>query len=490
MSRKPPTVDPFGGSQRIVVVGDLMVDQYVRGDVRRISQEAPVPVIEVATESTGLGGAANVAHQLVVLGAEVALCGLIGDDEAGRLLAKAAIEAEIDTAAVVVDASRPTTRKLRVVSGGQQVARVDWEQTEVAADEVVGHLVEVFDRLGRPDAVILSDYAKGAIHPELVAHVVGRCRDWGVPCMVDPRAASFDRYAGASLIKANRREFDAACRASSVPIAADLEATASALLRAVPVEAFVVTLGSAGMIVVTDEAVETIPAIEADVADVAGAGDTSIAVLALGLTGGMPLTDAARLANAAAGAAVRRAGVAVVTADEIRSSGSVRVPAVSASDPTDIEAAVVGWRAAGKQIVMTNGCFDLLHPGHVHLLTTAAGFGDVLIVAVNSDRSVRVLKGDDRPRLGQADRVAMLRALSYVDAVVVFDEDTPARVIETITPDVLVKGDDYNADEIVGSAYVRATSGRVEIVPRLPGQSTSALFRQGNPRTTSVSDDR
>jgi D-beta-D-heptose 7-phosphate kinase / D-beta-D-heptose 1-phosphate adenosyltransferase len=456
------------------VVGDLMLDEYLMGDVERISPEAPVAVVRVRDSENRLGGAGNVARQAAALGARVSLAGITGDDAAGHDLLRLCSAADIDTRAVVKLPGRRTTRKLRVLGQSQQLLRLDWEDAVACAREATVRLVSRLAEAGRPDAIILSDYAKGVLTPETIAAVAGL--RGAAPIVVDPKHRDFTRYRGATTVTPNLRELEAA--AGQVLDADDTVAIAAAtrpLMAAAGLESMVVTLGSRGMLVVArGEPEVAVAGIRREVYDVTGAGDTAIAVLALSLGAQAPLLAAAQLANAAAGVAVGHVGAAAVDAASIRDALSAR-PDSKILSREDLAARAATWRMSGRRIVFTNGCFDLLHAGHLSLLEHAARLGNALVLAINSDASVRRLKGADRPLVPQAERAALLAALSFVDAVTIFDEDTPLEALRVVRPNVLVKGGDYEAAQVVGREFVESAGGRVEIVPLTPERSTSSL---------------
>ena len=459
------------------VVGDLMLDEYVMGTVERISPEAPVPVVRVNDTEHRLGGAANVARQVAALGARVSLAGVTGDDEAAAQLLRLCDAANIDTHALVRLPERRTARKLRVLSHSQQLLRLDWEDAVPCAAQTTVRLVSRLAEGARPDAIILSDYAKGVLTPEAIAGVA-RLRGTA-PLVVDPKHRDFTRYRGATIVTPNLRELEAAVgHALDANDTASLTAAARPLLEAARIESMVVTLGNRGMLLIPSRGPETaVPAIGREVYDVTGAGDTAIAVLALSLAAQAPLLQAVQVANAAAGVAVGFVGAVAVDAASIRNALAAR-PDAKILSRHELTARAASWRMAGKQIVVTNGCFDLLHAGHLALLGHAAKLGDVLVLAINSDASVRRLKGPERPLVPQAERAALLAALTFVDAVTIFDEDTPLEVLQTIKPHVLVKGGDYRPSEVIGRELVEASGGRVEIVPLTPEKSTSSLVER------------
>jgi D-beta-D-heptose 7-phosphate kinase / D-beta-D-heptose 1-phosphate adenosyltransferase len=456
------------------VVGDVMLDEYVTGAVERISPEAPVPVVRAHATEHRLGGAANVARQIAALGAQVSLAGVVGEDAAGTALRRLCSADRIDTRSLLTVAGRQTTRKLRVLGHSQQLLRLDWEDVEACSAQVASRLLDGLAERAPPDAIILSDYAKGVLTPEVIAALV-RARA-PLPIVVDPKHRDFGRYRGASTVTPNLRELEAA-------VGRTLEATdtvavadaARALLGVTGVNSMVVTLGNHGMLVVPAAGAETlIPAIEREVYDVTGAGDTAIAVLTLALAAHGALVQAAQLANAAAGVSVGQVGAVAVSAASIRDALTAR-PEGKLLQRHELAARAADWRRAGKRIVLANGCFDLLHAGHLALLGHAAKLADVLVLAINSDASVRRLKGPERPLVPQGERAALLAALTYVDAVTIFEEDTPLAVLEAVRPDVLVKGGDYRPSEVIGRELVESSGGRVEIVPLTPEKSTSSL---------------
>ncbi|MGH8148644.1 MAG: D-glycero-beta-D-manno-heptose 1-phosphate adenylyltransferase [Steroidobacteraceae bacterium] len=462
---------------RVWVAGDLMLDEYVMGAVDRISPEAPVPVVRVRDTEYRLGGAANVARQAAVLGARVSLAGVVGTDPAGEQLLGLCNTAGIDIRAVVQLPDRATTRKLRVLGHSQQLLRLDWESSAPCPQAAAARITSKLGEEPRPDALVLSDYAKGVLGPETIAALMhGRGAE---PVVVDPKHRDFTRYRGATTLTPNLRELEAATDAHLDPD--DLESIASAARRLaarVGLESIVVTLGDRGMLLVPAAGPHTpVPAIRRDVYDVTGAGDTAVAVLALSLGAGAPLPAAVRMANAAAGISVGQVGAVAVEASHIRDALSSR-PDGKVLSPDALSARAASWRMAGKRIVFTNGCFDLLHSGHLSLLESAAKLGDVLVLAINSDESVRRLKGAQRPLVPQAERAALLAALSFVDAVTVFDEDTPLETLKAVRPHVLVKGADYRSDQVVGRELVEAAGGRVALVPLVPDKSTSALMER------------
>jgi D-beta-D-heptose 7-phosphate kinase/D-beta-D-heptose 1-phosphate adenosyltransferase len=459
---------------KVWVVGDLMLDEYVSGVVDRVSPEAPVPVVRVRDTEYRLGGAANVARQLAVLGAAVSLAGIIGADAAGDDLLRLCAACGIGTRGIVSTDSRRTTRKLRVLGHTQQLLRMDWEDSRPCEADLGARLLAGLAGES-PDAVILSDYAKGVLTPQTIAAIAALAG--AAPVVVDPKSPDFTRYRGATTVTPNLRELELAAGKSLDPTDAEsVAAAARPLIAAAGLTSMVVTLSEHGMLVVPAAGAPIpVPTSRRAVFDVTGAGDTAIAVLTLSLAAKASLSDAARLANAAAGVSVGQVGAVAVNADSIRSELTAS-PQAKVLARAELGTRAASWRIAGKRIVFTNGCYDLLHAGHLSLLHGAAQLGDVLVLAINSDASVRRLKGAERPLVPQAERAALLAALACVDAVTIFDEDTPLATIEAVRPHILVKGADYKVEEVVGRDVVEAYGGRVALVPLLPNKSTTALL--------------
>ncbi len=453
----------------VLVVGDVMLDRYLYGSVERISPEAPVPVFSRGRESAMPGGAGNVARNITALGARATLVGLVG---ARSEALRDAIAAAGITDALVESATRPTTTKLRVVAGNQQMMRIDDEATGALSEAETQALLAAIEAAlaARPDAVILSDYGKGV----LSAPILARLRAAGVAVFVDPKGADFGRYAGATCITPNAAEM---ALAAGLPTRSDEDcaAAARAVMARDGVRAILVTRSAKGMMLVRPDSMLSIPARAQEVFDVSGAGDTVIAALALAHAGGRSLEDAMRIANAAAGIVVARLGTATTSAAELTAAlaggeGSALL------DLAATRALVAQWKAAGLSVGFANGCFDILHAGHVAMLAQAAAGCDRLVVALNSDASVARLKGPSRPVNRLEDRAAVIAALRQVSAVTSFSEDTPLATITALLPDVLIKGADYTAETVVGWPEVRANGGRLLLAELLPGRSTTAIL--------------
>lgn len=463
---------PDFASVKALVAGDLMLDRYWFGPTSRISPEAPVPVVKVTQTEVRAGGAANVAVNLASLGARTILTGVIGRDADGgalrQLLGERGVRLEL-----VESARCPTITKLRVLSRNQQLIRLDTEDHFEAADAEA--LTALVDRQAQDASVcILSDYGKGTLLQ--ASSLVRLARARGIPVLVDPKGTDFGRYRGATALTPNLAEFEAV--AGTADSDADLVARARRLRAEIDLGALVVTLGERGILVVAaDREAVFLPARAREVFDVTGAGDTVIATLAAGLGAGMTLVDAAELANVAAGLVVGRIGAASVTPSELQLELHEHGRGGRGLLRRDEARRVAGQaRVRGERIVMTNGCFDILHAGHVAYLEEAKTRGDRLMVAVNDDDSVRRLKGAGRPINPLVDRMAVLAGLAAVDWVVPFSEDTPEQLIGEVLPDVLVKGGDYRPEQIAGGAIVTANGGRVEILQFREGRSTTGIL--------------
>jgi D-beta-D-heptose 7-phosphate kinase/D-beta-D-heptose 1-phosphate adenosyltransferase len=464
---------------RLLVLGDVMLDEYLMGHVERTSPEAPVPVVKAEDEASNLGGAANVAHLAAVLGARAQLFGVVGKDAAGEKF-KARCEASgIDADNVLAIEGRPTTRKVRILAQHQHVLRVDWEEHRPISDALANEVLARLRASEPPDAVVISDYAKGFLSPTLLSGVIAASREWDVPVLVDPKYADLSRYRGATVVKANQKEFEAAIGYSIRDnLEAELTRASAAVLETLDSQVLIVTLGEKGLAVFSrDQQPLFVPTAARDVYDVSGAGDAVITVLALGLALDLGIEEAARLANEAAGVAVGKSGVAVVSPGEL-AARFVHGAGDKVVSREELASRVAWWRVQNQRIVFTNGCFDLLHVGHLHLLRQAASHGDVLLVAVNSDDSVRRLKGKSRPLISENERTALLAALDCVDAVVIFDEDTPRELLDEVRPDVLAKGADYSKDEVVGRNRIEEAGGEVVLIPLIPDRSTSNLVER------------
>ena len=466
-------------SPRILIVGDLILDKYVTGDVERISPEAPIPVLAARETEKRLGGAGNVAANLRAMDAEVSVCGVVGEDGEGRELCSLFEKIGVDVTGVLKVEDRPTTEKTRLLGQGAQMLRVDFEDVRDVDGATARRLTEAVEALlPGVGAVVLSDYGKGVLSEAVLSAVIQASRAKGVPVLVDPKGTDYARYRGATLATPNKKETEVALGRKLVS-RGEVPAAAKELIETAGLESIVITLGAEGIYFRSPHEEGRVPAMARAVFDVTGAGDTVIAHLALGLASGFGLEPSVRLANRAAGLVVGRRGAAVVTRHELRAAMAERhgfTGTILARG--EIGAAVAGWRAEKKRLVFTNGCFDILHAGHVSYLRLARARGDVLIVGVNDDASVKRMKGPERPIHVLEDRLEVLAALEMVDAVCSFGEDTPEELIREITPDVLVKGEDWADKGVVGREWVESHGGEVYLAPLLPGRSTTRIADQ------------
>jgi D-beta-D-heptose 7-phosphate kinase / D-beta-D-heptose 1-phosphate adenosyltransferase len=471
--------------QTVVCVGDLMLDDFVYGEVVRISPEAPAPVLAVTKNELVVGGAGNVARNIAALGARCIFVGVIGDDDPGRTLAAKLRSEPLIEAHLIVDPSRPTTRKVRFVSEhhSTHLLRADWESPQPIDEKTEQAVLEqTLALLPRAASVVLSDYAKGLFTARLVRRLIDAANEIGKPVIVDPKGKDFSIYAGATLITPNRQELAEVTR-HSLASEADIASAAAELNRELGSRAVLVTRSEAGMSLIPAKGEPVhLAAYTVKVRDVSGAGDTVAAVLAAMLAADVGFEVATRAANAAAAVVVGKRGTATASAAELRSR---ILPAASLAPEEKIvfdwdvlEERLDEWRRQALRIGFTNGCFDILHPGHIKLLTQSRAACDRLIVGLNDDASVRRLKGEGRPMQDVHARAEVLAALEAVDLVVVFDQDTPLELIRCVRPKVLLKGGDYRREEVVGREIVERDGGEVLLIDLVPGFSTTKIVRK------------
>jgi D-beta-D-heptose 7-phosphate kinase/D-beta-D-heptose 1-phosphate adenosyltransferase len=466
----------------VLVIGDVMLDKYVWGSVERISPEAPVPVVHASHLTHHPGGAANVAMNLAALGAKATVVGFVGEDEDAKLLHAELLAAGVNPVLIPVP-DFPTTSKLRVLSGHQQMLRLDFEKRKDRPEEIYEELIrQIREMVCDCSAVILSDYAKGVLNDRVCGIVINDARTLGIPVLVDPKSRSLAKYRNATTVCPNLQELSLAAGHSS----ADMEKlfdVGEQYVEEYGFEFLTVTLGEKGIAVLRKGGRTRAPAVARQVFDVSGAGDTVIAVLALCLSCKLEIETAVEAANVSAGIVVSKVGTVPVDRNELIGALTEDV-CLHAQDKvlarSQLRRRVSSWRALGQRIVFTNGCYDLLHIGHISLLERARQHGDRLIVAINGDESVRRLKGAGRPIISEHERARVLAALSVVDAVVVFDESTPLNLIRELRPDVLVKGGDYTEETVVGAEDVRSWGGRVCLIPLVEGFSTSKLIAKAS----------
>lgn len=470
----------------VLCVGDVMLDRFMHGAVSRVSPEAPVPVIQMRKVVAMPGGVANVARNVGALGGRAVLVSAAGADGERRELEALLKEAHGVEFAILAVEGRNTTLKMRLVGNHQQIARVDVEDLHAFDETVERELINTVEsNLGRSDAVLLSDYRKGVLSESVTARCIELARAARKPVLIDPKGVDFRRYRRATCLTPNLAELSAAV-GRSVTTHEQIVDAARSLVGMLELDAMLVTMSERGMVLVqADGRVHDVPAFAKDVVDVSGAGDTVIATLALASASGLPLETGMSMANAAAAVVVGKAGTSVCTIAELdrqlrADRGAEEQKIIGRL--SDLRARVELWRQEGLTIGFTNGCFDIVHAGHIKLLKEARRQCDRLVVGVNGDDSVRRLKGIQRPINTSTDRCTVLEAMECVDAVTTFDEDTPLDLIRHLRPDVLVKGGDYALDTIVGADLVQAAGGKVVIVDLLPDVSTTRIWNRAKPQ--------
>ncbi|NVN98261.1 MAG: bifunctional D-glycero-beta-D-manno-heptose-7-phosphate kinase/D-glycero-beta-D-manno-heptose 1-phosphate adenylyltransferase HldE [Geobacteraceae bacterium] len=473
----------FAGARQIkvLVIGDLMLDEYLWGKTDRISPEAPVQVVDVLREDVRLGGAGNVVSNLAALGAAVSVCSVIGDDDNGALLRSTFNDLNVGTDGLFADLNRRTGKKTRVMASHQQIVRIDRETKDALHPEFEIMLINWLQaNICNYHVLVVSDYLKGVLTPAILETIITLGKSSSIPVVVDPKGSDYSKYCGATILTPNRKEAE---QASAIAIndEASLNLAAAKLLESLKLSALLITRSEAGMSLFRPSADPLhIPTVAREVYDVTGAGDTVLALLSLGLASGLSLDDSSKLANTAAGIVVGKLGTSTLKPaeilDEIGRSlygGDSKIKSLDAL--TEI---IVAEKARGKRVVFTNGCFDLLHAGHVKYLQKARSLGDLLVLGLNSDASVRRLKGEKRPLISEDERAHILAALDCIDHVVIFDEDTPLTVIERLKPFILAKGGDYTLEGVVGREIVEAEGGRVELVQFVDGKSTTNIIEK------------
>ncbi|MBW2697077.1 MAG: D-glycero-beta-D-manno-heptose-7-phosphate kinase [Deltaproteobacteria bacterium] len=465
---------------RVLCVGDVMLDRFSYGRVERVSDEAPIQILHVGSQRSMLGGAGNVVRNVVALGARAILIAVTGDDDSAREIDELAESEERLEQRLVVDPSRPTTVKTRFIAEGQQLLRADSESTDPVGEETTRRLIEaIAAELRHADVMVLSDYMKGVLTDELLSVAIAKAKVAGVPVIVDPKREDFSVYSGATVLKPNRAELEAGGR-QACQTDAEIELAARGVARDCRIDAVLVTRSQQGMSLIRPDCEALhLRAKALEVSDVSGAGDTVVATTAVALASGAALHSAAELANIAGGIVVGKLGTAVVSREEL---GAALIAADASATEAKVKSAeaayldVQRWRKKGCRIGFTNGCFDLLHPGHISLLTEAKSHCDRLIVGLNSDESVKRLKGSDRPVQPEAARAIVLASMNVVDRVVIYSDDTPIPLLYLLEPDVLIKGGDYTIDEVIGGDVVQGYGGVVKIASLAPGHSSSEVI--------------
>jgi D-beta-D-heptose 7-phosphate kinase/D-beta-D-heptose 1-phosphate adenosyltransferase len=477
------TVKSFNESDKwVLVIGDLMLDRYLIGDVQRISPEAPVPVVLLKQQNDRAGGAANVAANLANLGVMTRIAGCLGVDAEAITLLALINNLGIKSEAVIQSPSRSTIAKTRVMSSHQQIVRIDQEsQIKFSAEENSElHLLITRALHEKPSIVILSDYAKGVLSDAVCQSIIQACQEANIPVLADPKGLDYSKYKGVTALTPNKKETAEACGVNINDAEAVL-AGAKKLKADLGLEFIAVTRGEEGITLLDKTNQHHIAATAKQVFDVSGAGDTVIATLAAGLIHGLSPKDAITLANIAAGIVVGKVGTVPIQLDELLHELAAKNTNEQADKITDLvglKLKVGAWRAAKQKIVFTNGCFDLLHAGHVTYLEAAKKTGGKLILGLNTDRSVSALKGPSRPVINEQDRARVLAALAAVDAVILFDEDTPLDLINAIKPDIIAKGSDYTEVQVVGGAEAKSWGGKVALIDLVAGRSTSSILKK------------
>jgi D-beta-D-heptose 7-phosphate kinase/D-beta-D-heptose 1-phosphate adenosyltransferase len=469
------------GVLRILVLGDLILDEYLWGKTERISPEAPVQVVEVQRNEMRLGGAGNVMHNLVTLGCHVHVASIMGDDADGRLLTQMLEDKGVDTGGIYFAQDRVTSRKTRVIASHQQMLRIDRESCQAISLDLENTLLSHVRTIANGyQAILVSDYLKGVLTEGVLQQVIAVGNDLGIPVVVDPKGSDYSKYRGATLLTPNRKEAQAASGISIVD-GESLTRAGRRLCDDLDLDALVLTRSEEGMSLFFRDGSEAhLPTEAREVFDVSGAGDTVLALFGLGLGAGLSLQESAHLANLAAGVVVGKVGTSTVTADELRVAAAGQHPEgeLKIRSREGLQPILEAERQKGRTVVFTNGCFDLLHVGHVKYLQKARRLGDLLVLGLNSDASIRRLKGPKRPLLGEEERAHILAALDCIDYVVIFDEDTPLKLISALRPDILVKGGDYTADGVVGKEIVESYGGRVELIQFVDGKSTTNIINK------------
>lgn len=470
---------------KILIVGDIMLDSYHFGKVERISPEAPVPVfLETGNEKYVPGGAANVAVNIAAIGIETILCSVMGDDFAGKKLRTLLDDKGVNNEYVLTDLDRITTNKLRYIGpNNQQIMRADSEVIDVLSEEKTESILKLLkEKISEIGLVLISDYNKGFLSQKVCQNVIVMAKEKGIPVVIDVKDKNIEKYRGATILKPNRKELSLLSGQSTDNKNKTIEA-ATYLCNIADSEYVLTTLGSEGMILVNKQGIiEEVTSTSKEVYDVTGAGDTSIAYLAAEMVKGTDIKTAMQIANYAAGVQVSKLGTSIVYPDEVaeamRRAGAYEGYENEHFSSYDMIQTIVKRKEHGEKIVFTNGCFDILHKGHIDYLQKAKKLGDILVVGLNSDASVKRLKGEERPINCLADRADMLLALSVVDYVIPFEEDTPLELIKAIMPDVLVKGGDYTLDNIVGAKEVISNGGEVKVLSFVPGHSTTQIIKK------------
>lgn len=467
--------------QRIIVIGDIMLDRFIAGSVSRISPEAPIPVLKAKDERISIGGAGNVAVNLTSLGACVKIFGIIGNDDNGNKLSELLKQTEIDSNDIITDPERITTTKSRIISRNQQIVRIDHEQINPISDltrkKIVRSYINSINKF-KPDGIIISDYAKGLITRKLCKEIIKHPKVKNIFVAVDPKGKDFTKYKGASVITPNQTEAEEVCGFNIVG-EATIKKAMKRLSKITGIDNIIITRGNEGIsYFVRGQYINTVHSNAREIFDVTGAGDTVVSVLTLSYLSSKSWEDSVRIANAAAGIVVVRVGTGSVTQRDLLNAfvNNRNLKLEKIVSRNFLLELLSQLRKEKKKVTFTNGCFDLFHKGHLHLLNEAKNFGDILIVGVNDDDSVKRIKGEQRPYIPALDRARMIAELECVNFVIVFAEDTPLKLIKMIKPDILIKGSDYKHKKVIGSEFVESYGGEVKFIEQLKGISTSTLL--------------
>lgn len=466
-------------TKRILCLGDCMLDKFVYGQVERISPEAPIPVFQETNENIMLGGAANVAANIAAYGCSVEFVSVIGDDVEGNLFEKIIKSAPHINAHLLKEKNRPTTLKTRYITTGHHLLRVDKETRTFISKEIEDKIIQLLPELiQKSDIILISDYMKGFLTASLSQMVIQIANQFSKIVLVDPKGGDYTKYQGATILTPNRGELK---QATAMPVTtdADIILAARSLIEKYNVSSVLATRSQEGMSLITQTNEHHIPTEAKQVYDVSGAGDTTVATLALALACEIPLVEACEIANVAAGIAVGKLGTAIVYPEELSQQLLKKYNSHLPEKLINLEEAKImvdRWRKTGKKIGFTNGCFDLIHPGHTTLIKKAKQLCDILIIGLNSDSSVKALKGETRPIQNEFARASVLSSLSHTDLIVIFNELTPINIIESLLPDVLIKGSDYTIDQVVGADIVIKNGGKVELVDLVASFSTSSII--------------
>ena len=460
--------------KKVMVIGDIIFDRYIFGTVQRISPEAPVPIINVKEESFVPGGAANTAHNISALGGKAYLVGICGDDIAQNQLIDFLYEKDVDTEGIITDKTRSTIEKLRIIGDKQQIARVDNEKTDPIAEKIKQKILDIVKKnLSKVRVIVFSDYAKGVLSKDLCQEIIKLAKDKSIITIADPKPSNKDYYKGVSFITPNFKEAKELAKDMPYDTEEDIKNMIINIEKELDTKALV-TRSEKGISLLDDDKLTTIPTQAKEVFDVSGAGDTVVATLALALAAGAEVNEAVNLANHAAGIVVSKIGTATVSNSELQKAFEKESSKVKTLE--ELKEIVKKLKSKNKKIVWTNGCFDILHVGHTRYLQEAKKQGDILILGLNSDTSIRRIKGKDRPIINEDDRAEVLSALSCVDYIIFFDSDTPIEEIKAIMPDIIVKGSDYKKEEVIGHELMDKAGGKVALIQLVDGKSTTNII--------------